>query len=116
MVVRINEDKLHLLKEDDEEITFYEFFVNAKSFLKDLLTKAVDDSSTPELFKRHNISREDLINKMKDLDIIRTKENITEVPKNDGSGKLRAKHTIQYIVCTKRFGDKMKELHKEIFG
>lgn len=38
--VYIKESQLHLLlKEEKKEVTFYEFFINAKSFLKDLLTK-----------------------------------------------------------------------------
>lgn len=109
----INENQLKVIKES-REVTFYEFFVNAKRFLKDLLDKPAQ-AELSSLFKDFGLTKGELIKKMKDLGIIKSKENITEVPTEDGSKKLRAKHTIQYSIPRKRFNEKMKELHKEIF-
>jgi len=109
----INENQLKVIKES-REVTFYEFFVNAKQFLKDLLDKP-SDAEPSSLFKEVGLTKGELVNKMKDLGIVKSKENITEVPTEDGSTKLRAKHTIQYSIPRKRFNEKMHELHKEIF-
>ena len=37
MKVIITEDKLNLLKESANEVTFYEFFTDVKNFISDLL-------------------------------------------------------------------------------
>lgn len=117
--VYINENKLTLLKEEDEEVTFYEFLQNTKKFLKDLLRNPAE-AETSELFSRHGISKDDLIKKMKKIGLLKSKENIIEVPIEEEtvkpSGKLRAKHTIQYLIPRKRFKEKIKELHKQLFG
>lgn len=123
--VYIKENKLHLLIQEGEnkkEVTFYEFFINAKSFLKDLLTKP-SEAEPSELFKSNGISKNDLLNKMKSLNIIKSDERIDEVPvpveeekKTHPYGtKLVSKHYVKYSIPRKRFEDKMKELYKELF-
>lgn len=117
--VYINENKIKLLAESNDEVTFYEFLQNTKQFLKDLL-KDPANAKVSELFIKHGISNDDLIKKMKKIGLLKSKENIIEVPIEEEtvkpSGKLRAKHTIQYLIPRKRFNEKMKELHKQLFG
>ena len=51
MVIIINEDKLCLLKESLEEVTFYKFFTEVKNFIKDLLDNPID--AKPSGFLKH---------------------------------------------------------------
>ena len=121
--VYINESKLHLLNEenDKKEVTFYEFFVNAKNFLKDLLNKP-SEAQPSELFKERGISKSELLNKMKDIGLIKCDEKITEVAVEESKGqhpfgkKMVAKRFVQYKVPKSRFEDKMKALYKDIFN
>lgn len=116
--IYINEDKLSLLI--NEEVTFYEFFVSAKKFLKDLLDKPYE-AEPNDLFKRNGISKSDLISKMKDIGMLKSNERIDEVPVEEGKThpygtELVAKHYVKYLVPRKRFEDKMKVLYKELFN
>lgn len=120
--IYINEDKLSLLiNEEKEEVTFYEFFVSTKKFLKDLLDKPYD-AEPNDLFKRNGISKTDLISKMKDIGMLKSNERIDEVPVEEEKKthpygtKLVAKHYVKYLVPRKRFDDKMKALYKELFA
>lgn len=120
--IYINEDKLHLLvTEEKKEVTFYEFFINVKSFLKDLLTKP-SKAETSELFKSNGISKNELLSKMKDIGLIKSDERIDEVPVEESKKthpygkKLVAKHYIKYSIPRKRFEEKIKELYKEFFN
>lgn len=120
--IYINEDKLSLLiNEEKEEVTFYEFFVSTKKFLKDLLDKPYD-AEPNDLFKRNGISKTDLISKMKDIGMLKSNERIDEVPVEEEKKthpygtKLVAKHYVKYLVPRKRFEDKMKALYKELFA
>lgn len=121
--IYIKENKLSLLvQESDEkkEVTFYEFFINAKSFLKDLLSKP-SEAEPSELFKSNGISKNELLSKMKEIGLIKSDERIDEVPVEEEKKthpygkKLVAKHYIKYSIPRKRFEDKMKELYKDLF-
>lgn len=114
MKVYITESQLRHIKESEEqrEITFEEFFQNAKQFLKDLLVKPYE-ADVSELFKIRHISKEDLIAKLKKIGLLKSEEDIIEVPIEEA--RLRAKHTIKYKIPRKRFMEKMRELHKELF-
>lgn len=120
--IYIKENKLHLfLNEDKKEITFYEFFVNAKSFLKDLLTKP-SEAEPSEIFTSNGISKNDLLSKMKHIGLIKSDERIDEVPVEEGKKthpygtKLVSKHYVKYSIPRERFENKMKELYKELFS
>lgn len=117
--IYLSEENLSLLREMDEEVTFYEFFTNMKEFLKDLLNKPYE-AQPNSFFKKHGIGKDELIKKMKKIGLLKSKENITEVPIEEEEvkpkGKLRAKHTIQYLLPRKRFYEKAHELHRQLFG
>lgn len=120
----IKEDKLHLLVNEDEkekeEVTFYEFFINTKTFLKDLLKKP-QEANVSDLFKKNGITKSDLIQKMKDIGLIKSNERIDEVPvseskKHPYGTKLVSKHYVKYNIPKKRFDEKIKELYKMLFS
>ena len=68
--IYITENQFHILTEkENEEVTFYEFFVNIKKYLKDLLTKPSD--AEPNQILLHNIDKSELLKKMTDLGIIK---------------------------------------------
>jgi hypothetical protein len=57
--IYITENQFHILTEkENEEVTFYEFFVNIKKYLKDLLTKPAD--AEPNQILLHNIDKSEL--------------------------------------------------------
>lgn len=110
--IYITENQLKRLSEQEkEEITFYEFFINVKKFLKDLLTKP--SQAEPSSILTRNISKSELLQKMDDLGIIKKSEKIDEVPVEEDLKKV-AKHFIQYKVPKRNFEEKVKELYKDI--
>lgn len=120
--IYINEKKLFLLLNgNNEEVTFYEFFINTKSFLKDLLKKPYE-AEPSDLFKNHGISKNDLIQKMKNIGLIKSNERIDEVPIDEDKKsyphgtKLVAKHYVKYSIPKNKFEDKIKALYKELFN
>lgn len=113
MKIIINEKKLLLLKEsDDEEVTFYKFFTEVKNFLKDLLEDPIN-AKPSEFLTSHGVSKTELLDKMLDKDIIKKKENIDEP--NDASGNMKSRHYLQYSVPKKNFEGKMKRLYSSFF-
>lgn len=111
--IYITESQLKFIAEnEEEEITFYEFFVNVKKFLKDLLTKPSE--AEPNKILLHKVDKSELLNKMIDLGIIKKEEKIDEVLVDES--KKVAKHYVQYKVPKRNFDEKVKELYKEIIG
>lgn len=110
--IYITENQLKVLAEkQDNEITFYEFFVNVKKFLKDLLTKPAQ--AEPNQMLLHKIDKTELLRKMEDLGIIKKSEKIDEVTVDEDTKKV-AKHFVQYKVPKRNFEDKVKELYKKV--
>lgn len=114
--IYINESQLNNLKENlSKEVTFYEFYINIKSFLKDLLNKP-HEAEPSELFKNNGYDKKELIKKMQQKGIVISKERIDEVPSEEGSSKKVAKHYIVYKIPKNNFEGKVKELYNEIFN
>ena len=121
--IYIKEDKISLLKgiseDEKKEVTFYEFFVNTKAFLKDLLDKP-ESAKPSELFTKNNISKDKLLKKMSSIGLIKSDERIIEVPVDEAKThpfgkKLVGKHMVKYKIPRSHFEDKMHELYKELF-
>lgn len=114
MKIYLDESKLILIKESEkeEEVTFYKFFTEVKNFIKDLLDDPIN-AKPSGFFKKHGISKKDLLNKMMDRDIISKKENIDEP--NDADGKMKSMHYLQYRVPRKNFEQKIKRLYSYFF-
>ena len=114
--IYINESQLSVLSDElNKEVTFYEFFVNTKTFLKDLLNKPYE-AQPSDLFKNNGIDKKELIKKMKDNGLIISSERIDEVPSSEDSSKKVAKHYISYKIPKNGFEVKMKKLYKECFN
>lgn len=109
--IYITESQLNILKEANTEITFYEFFVNVKRYLKDLLTKP--SMAEPSKILLQNTNKEELLKKMEDLGIIKKSEKIDEILVDEDTKKV-AKHFIKYKVPKRNFEEKVKELYKDI--
>ena len=113
--IYISENQINILSEN--EITFYEFVINVKSFLKDLLKKPMD-AKPSDLLSNYGIDKNILLQKLDDIGLIKSKERIDEVPieekKHPYHQKLVAKHYITYSVKKNRFYEKLKELYKDL--
>lgn len=109
--IYITEQQLNLLQEEMNEITFYEFFINVKKYLKDLLTKPAE--AKPNNILTRNVSKEELLKKMTDLGIVKKTEKIDEVPVEENTKKV-AKYYVQYKVPKRNFEEKVKELYHDI--
>lgn len=112
MKIYLREDKLMLIKESEEDVTFFKFFTEVKNFIRDLLDDPIE-AKPSGFFKTHGISRSLLLNKMLDKDIINKKENIDEP--NDADGNKKSMHYIQYKVPKKNFEKKIKRLYSYFF-
>ncbi len=112
MKIYLKEDKLFLIKESEEEVTFYKFFTEVKNFLQDLLDDPIN-AKPSGFFKSHGISKSVLLNKMLDRDIVAKKENIDEP--TDADGKIKSMHYLQYRVPKKNFEQKIKRLYSYFF-
>lgn len=110
--VLINEDKLPLLKESQEEVTFFKFFTETKNFLKELLVDPLH-AKPSDFFKTHGISRSVLINRMLDRDILTKKETINEP--FDADGNKKSMHYLEYKIPKKNFERKMHRLYSYFF-
>lgn len=110
--VIIKESALLLLKESQEEVTFYKFFNEAKAFLKELLNNPLHPN-IPDFFKTHGISKSVLINRMLDRDIITKKESINEP--YDADGNKKSMHYLEYKVPKKDFERKLRRLYTYFF-
>ena len=79
--IYLTEEQISLLNDDlkkNEEVTFYEFVVNVKQFLKDLLKKPSTAEPSSLLLKLTK-SKDELVRKMKDIGLIKSSERIDEV-------------------------------------
>jgi 8-oxo-dGTP pyrophosphatase MutT (NUDIX family) len=112
MKIYLKEDKLIIIKESEENVTFYKFFTEVKNFIKDLLDDPIH-AKPSGFFSSHGISKSVLLNKMMDKDIISKKENIDEP--QDADGKMKSMHYLQYKVPKKNFEQKIKRLYSYFF-
>ena len=110
--IYITKQQLSFLSENEKkEITFYEFFVSVKKFLKDLLQNPNDVKLDSNL--QRYASKNELLDKMTDLGIIKKTEKIDEVF-SDAKQKKIARHLVQYKVPKRNFNEKVQELYKDV--
>ncbi len=111
--IYITENQLNLLKdESNKEVTFYEFVISVKQFLKDLLKKP-SEAKLNDILSNSGIKKNDLIDKMKDIGMIKSNERIDEVPMNE---KKVAKRYITYKIPKANFKNKLKKLYDELIS
>lgn len=118
--IYLTEDKFKMLFEKKEEVTFYDFFINVKQFLKELLTNP-NKAEPTDIFKAKGLDKTELVKKMENLGLIQKKERIDEVPvtedkKHPYGTKLVAKHYIQYVIPKANFSQKIHKLYDELFS
>lgn len=112
--IYVNENQVMQINDEvNKEVTFYEFIVDMKKFLKDLLKKPSDAEPSDILLKGMN-GKNELLKKMKNIGLIKSTEKIDEVPMEEGSGKKVAKRFVKYTIPKARFSEKMKELYNDI--
>lgn len=111
--VYITENQLIIIKESDEEVTFFEFLRESKKFLSGLLKDPLGTKQR-ELFSKHGISKGVLIKKMIDCGLLKKKENITE-PYNEETGKKESTYSVSYKVSKKDFDKRMHRLYARLF-
>ncbi len=113
MKIYINESQLETINNSEKEITYYEFNIWVRNFLKLLLSNPAEAEPNASL-KQLGLNKKDLIKKLKKRGMLTSDENITEVPNEDDETKKRAKYVIKYSVPRKNFERNMHRLHTEI--
>lgn len=114
-VIYISESKLPILKESENEVTFYSFFTNIKDFIQELLVDPIN-AKPNDFLKSHGFNKSGLIKKLMDRDIINRKENIKEVPNGMvEDGKQESMYSVQYKVPKKNFERKIHRLYSRLF-
>lgn len=104
---------LPMIKESEGEVTFYEFFTNAKEFVKDLLEDPIG-ARPNDFFASHGISNGKLRSLMIDRSIIVKSEKIDE-PNDDESGEQVSRYHLSFKVPRANFKRKMKRLYQSLF-
>lgn len=110
--VYINEDKMKLIAESEEEYTFFQFFNDMKSFIKDLLNDPIH-ARPNERLKQHGISNDEARTKLQDGGIIIKTEKIDE-PFDEATGKQTSRYYLSYKVPKKDFKKKMRRLYQKL--
>ena len=110
--VILGESSLLVLRESQEEVTFYKFFCETKAFIKELLTNPIHPDF-PHFFEAHGITKNDFLNRMLDRGIVTKTETITKPYAADG--KKISMHYLGYKVPKKDFERKIKRLYEYFF-
>lgn len=108
MRIRITEDKLMLLKESQEEVTFYGFLTALQKFMRDPFGDPGD------LFLSHGINRDKLLNGIEKVGLMSKKDSIDE-REPEGQNKKQAFFTRSYTVSEEDFQKKAEKLYKSLF-
>ena len=112
-LVYIKESKVGILKESEEEFTFFRFFVELKKFIKDLLIDPIHARPSKELIS-HGLNNDVLRTKLNDEGIIVKKEKIDE-PHNEATGEIESRYYLSYKVPKKDFKKKLRRLYQKTF-
>ena len=110
--VYLTEDKLMLIAEANEEMTFLEFSVAVKHFLRDLLTDPINAEPNEKLVSR-GLSKGVMLNCLENQGIIKKKERIDE-PYNEEEGKKTSRYYVSYKVPKEDFKKKLRRFYKDI--
>jgi len=94
------------IEEQQAEIVFDTFQEAVKGFLKELLVNPIHPE-VPGFFKERGFSKDELLKKLVDLDIVKEKNKI-----NDKDGVSRM--SLQYSVPASNFRSKVMKLYKNV--
>lgn len=109
--IRITESQYQLLKEFQDELTYYKFYSGVVDFLNWLL-QSPSDAQPNDILKSHGITRKLLIQGLVDRGILTRKNKVVEVPSEDG--KMTSKMLAKYSVIRKNFEKKLHRLHIQL--
>lgn len=116
--IYITESQVEKLSNKKDEVTFYEFVISVKQFLKDLIKKPLD-AQPSELLLNKGITKDELLKKMGDIGMVKKKERIDEVPidetKHPYGKKLVSKLYVTYQIPKARFKEKLHVLYDDLF-
>lgn len=110
--IYLTEEQVKLLRESEEEVTFYEFFTGVKNYLKELLINPIE-AEPSDLFSKHGISKNKLLTKLIERGIVNRTETIDEP--NDGDGKMFSMYHVRYNIPRKDFEHKIHRLYSYFF-
>jgi hypothetical protein len=110
--VILPESSLSVLKEMDEEVTFFKFFNEIKKFIADLLDDPVH-AMPSQFLVAHGLTCKELKNKLIAINAIVRKEDINE-PK-DENGEPKSTYGVSYKVPRNGFKRKIKRLYQHTF-
>lgn len=110
--VFINEDKVQVLMESEEEYTFFQFFSDIKSFIKGLLTDPINTRPNDRL-RKHGIGNDEARLKLQDYGVVVKKETIKE-PYDEATGKKISRYYVTYKVPKKDFKKKIRRLYQKL--
>ena len=110
--ILISENQYRLLKEYQNEVTYYKFYTEVLKFLKELLENP-SEAEPSDLLKNHGINRKDLIQGLIKRNIITRSNKITELS-NEETGKQESKMLVKYNVLRRDFEKKLHRLHIEL--
>lgn len=108
MRIRITEDKLMLLRESQEEVTFYGFLTALQKFMRSPF------GDPDKLFLSHGINRDKLLNGIEKVGLMTKKDSIDE-RQPEGQEKKQAFFTRTYKPTEEDFQKKAEKLYKSLF-
>jgi hypothetical protein len=105
----LSEEQLNVIKENSEEITFYEFSTNMRDFIKGLLKNPLS-CKLPEFFKEKGYTKKKMVTYLEKIGMIEKKsEKINmKVPEEP-------LYQIQYQVPRSNFDIKMRRIFVKLF-
>jgi hypothetical protein len=110
-LVYIKESKVDVLRESEEELTFWRFFVEVKKFITELLTDPIHARPSVVLVS-HGLDNDTLRKKLQDEAVIVKSENIDE-PHDEITGKIESRYYLSYKVPKKDFKKKLRRLYQK---
>lgn len=107
----ISESQYRLIKEFQDELTYYKFYTNVLSFLKDLLANP-SNAQPSDILTNHGITRDKLIQCLVRRGVVTRNNKVTEL--EGENGKQESKMLVKYNVLRKDFEKKLHRLHIEL--
>lgn len=105
-------NSIGLLKESQEEVTFFEFFNEIKKFIAKLLDDPIN-AMPSDFLVSHGFNCKDLKNKLISLNIIKRNESIDEPVNEDGEAE--STYHVSYKVPKQGFKRKIRRLYQNTF-
>jgi hypothetical protein len=110
-LVYIKESKINVLRESEEELTFWRFFVEVKKFITDLLNDPIHARPSVVLVS-NGLDNDTLRKKLQDESVIVKSEDIRE-PHDETTGKIESRYYLSYKVPKKDFKKKLRRLYRK---